>query len=125
MTNAKIGGFLMAKTLPDGILCGIVDVRADRLRTEVRTMPERSVSVYDNKKVKLILSVSQHHRAKFYAIAKMYGVTMNFLATLLIDEMYYEPLAPKLPQRIENAEQRVHNFFIKREPAWKNNRIKP
>ena len=115
----------MAENLPNNGSCGMVDMRASRLGTGVRKMPERSVSVYDNKKVKLILSVSQHHRSKFYAIAKMYGVTMNFLATLLIDEMYYEPLAPKLPQRIENAEQRVHSFFIKRQPAWQNNRVKP
>jgi hypothetical protein len=78
---------------------------------------KRTTSVYDNDKVKVILSVSRHHRDKFQIIAKMYGVNMNFLFSLVCDELFYEPLAPKLPQRLENTHSRVSQFFIRH--SWK------
>jgi len=79
---------------------------------------ERDTSVYNYKKAKVILAVTGHCKAKFFSLAKLYGVTGNFLFELMVDEMYFDPLSPTLPRRLETTKNRVVAFFRKHTPIW-------
>lgn len=74
---------------------------------------DRVISVYNQKKVKLGLQVTEHHRDKLNGLARMWGVTANTLICLMIDELYYEPLSPTLPRAMDDATNRVTQFFRK------------
>lgn len=82
-------------------------------KSPTKTQYKRSTSPYDHTKVKLIISITEHHRGKLYAMAKMYGVSMSFLLSLMIDNIYYEPLSPRLPQRLDEMTDRTIGFFVR------------
>ena len=83
----------------------------DDMRVEGKI--KRTTSVYDNTKRKLIVSVPEHIRDKVFLLASMYGITGGFLITLLIDEMYHEPLCPTLPRKLKESSDRVIGFMVR------------
>ena len=77
-------------------------------------MDERTISQHNTKKVKLGVQVTEHHRDKLRTLTEMFGVTANCLVTMLIDEMYFEPMtAPTLRGTVTNASERTIAFFRK------------
>ena len=78
---------------------------------------QRTTSRYDISRTKVILSATKGTRDRFFTLAKMYGVTGNFLFELIVSEMFYEPIDAKtLPRLLEKTEERTHSFLMKHHP---------
>ena len=82
-------------------------------------MEERNTSHYNTGKVKLGVRVTEHHRAKVNSLAETWGITVNTLIMMVIDEMYFEPMTPPiLRATVEASSERVIGYFRKRQPNW-------
>ena len=89
------------------------------IRKGVRFLEERTISRYDTKKVKLGALITEHHRARLRQLADGWGLSVNALLMVIIDELHYEPFAPPtLIPTTRYAAERVKNHFRERRPVW-------
>lgn len=103
-----------------GIKLRALQTPAQNFLPRKRCFMSLNVSRYNSEKTRLTLWLPQHHKDKYKTLCQMYNMSESSMFSIIVDEMFYEPLSPTLPKTIYNSTQRVFSFFRRENPAWSN-----